>query len=89
MSADPCYKTTEALKSTLITGYEQAIEGGLLPMNALATILSWAAEEFGRISDEARAPSSSNLHSAPSSPETSVIAKKPDCGASHLVPVAA
>lgn len=60
MGADSCCEATEALKSTLITGYEQAIEGGLSPMNALATVLGWVAEEFGRMNDEARAPSSSS-----------------------------
>ena len=79
ISVNPCDQATEALKSTLITGYEQAIEDGLSPMNALAMVLNWVAEEFGRVSDEARAPSSSSQHPAPFGPETSWMANKLDC----------
>ena len=43
----------DELSSTVITGYERALQHGLAPWHALALILSWAAEETARLHDEA------------------------------------
>ncbi len=46
---DAGQKPADELRSTLITGYEQALEHGLAPSSALAEVLSWAADECGRL----------------------------------------
>jgi hypothetical protein len=46
---DAGQKAADELRSTLITGYEQALEHGLTPSSALAEVLSWAADEWARL----------------------------------------
>ena len=41
------------LDCTLITGYEQAIQDGLQPLDALSMILNWVVEEISRLHVEA------------------------------------
>jgi hypothetical protein len=39
----------DAFKSCLIEGYERAVESGLQPLDALAIVLIWAADEIRRL----------------------------------------
>jgi hypothetical protein len=88
-SIAPCCEVAETFQSTLIIGNEQAIEDGLPPMNALASILSWVAEEVGRLSAEARTDSlTTQLPEFPLSAILS-LAEMPDEDAANLVPVLA
>ncbi len=42
-------RAADILKSNVIMGFEQAIEHGMGPMDALATILGWVSSEMARI----------------------------------------
>ena len=41
--------STEELKSALIASFETAIDRGLSPQMAIATVLEWVSEECGRL----------------------------------------
>lgn len=49
MNADLNEDAAEALKGAVIAEYEKAIERGIPPANALSVLLSFAAEESGRL----------------------------------------
>lgn len=59
-NVDPGREAADALKSGLITAYEQSIEDGVTPTSALAIVLGWVAEEFERIGAETAPQLSSN-----------------------------
>ena len=46
---DPTSQASEDLKGGVITAYEHALAHGVTPSHALAAILHWIAEEYGRI----------------------------------------
>ncbi len=46
---DPNSQAAEALKACVIAAYEQALRDGLTPCEALAVMLDWASEEWGRV----------------------------------------
>ncbi len=49
-SGDPVFgKAEEALRSHMIEGFEEALENGMPPMEALGHVLNWAATEMARI----------------------------------------
>ncbi len=39
----------DTLQSHVISGFEAALEQGMHPMDALASILSWVSSEMGRV----------------------------------------
>jgi hypothetical protein len=48
-------KAADVLQSRLISGFEEAVEQGMHPADALAIVLSWASSELARIGiDQAR-----------------------------------
>lgn len=42
-------KAEEALRSHMIIGFEEALDQGMPPMEALGHVLNWAATEMARI----------------------------------------
>jgi hypothetical protein len=50
---------SEELSSDLISCYERALQRGIHPRQALAVILSWAAEETARLYNEERSSKAS------------------------------
>jgi len=42
-------RAADVLQSNMITGFEQAIEQGMGPMEAFATILGWVSCEMARL----------------------------------------
>jgi hypothetical protein len=42
-------KAADLLQSHVISGFEAALEQGMHPMDALASILSWVSTEMGRV----------------------------------------
>ncbi len=42
----------EELKSALIVSFEKAIDRGVQPARAIATILEWTSEEMARLQEE-------------------------------------
>ncbi len=46
-------RAEEALRAHMIIGFEEALENGMPPMEALGHVLSWAASEMARINSGA------------------------------------